>query len=52
MDEEVREMLAKLKFSDEEARKLFTLDFISREARGWEAWGVGKLLIEMKVNRK
>lgn len=52
MDEDVREMLAKLKFSNEEARKLFTLDSVSTEEGGWEAWVVRKLLIVAKVNRE
>lgn len=41
MDEEVREMLATLKFFDEEARKLFTLDSVSAEVGGGKhgRWG-------------
>lgn len=34
MDEEVQEMLAKLKFSKEESRKIFTLNSINPDVRG------------------
>lgn len=52
MDEEVREMLARLKFSDEEARKIFTLNSSSTEANEWEAWAVRMLLTKEKVNKE
>lgn len=42
MNEEVREMLAKLMFSEEQTRKLFTTDSVSLKAVGREAWDVGK----------
>lgn len=52
MDEEVKEMLAKLKFSEEDTKKLFTMDSISPKAEGWEAWVVGKLLTKARVNKE
>lgn len=52
MDEEVGEMLVKLKFSDEETRKLFSLDSEVVKSGVWEAWAVGKLLTEVKINKE
>lgn len=52
MNEEVREMLAKLKLSKEETKKLFTMDSISLEAVGWEAWAMENLLTEARVKNE
>lgn len=51
MVEEIREMFARLKFSEEESKKIFCHNMASSEVQGWEAWVVGKFLSKEKVNK-
>lgn len=37
MDDQVREMLQRLKFFEEEAKKVRCLDKVSKESEGWES---------------
>lgn len=52
MEEEIREMLAKLKFSNEVARKIFKINEQSIGMTSYEAWAVGKLMMKEKVNKE
>lgn len=52
MDNEVKEMLSRLKFSEEESRKIFTDNSGNSYLKGWEAWAVGKLLTKEWVNKE
>lgn len=41
MDEEVRKMLARLKFSEEESKKIISQSKNVSDQKEWEAWAVG-----------
>lgn len=52
MDKEVREMVARLKFSEEESKKIFSQNKLESNLQGWEAWAVGKLLTKKRFTKK
>lgn len=52
MAEELNEMLAKLKFSDEESKRVFCQNISTLEMHGYEAWAVGKTTSKKKKSTK
>lgn len=52
MNEEVRVLLARLKFSEEEAKMIVTQSKIEMALQGWEAWVVSKLLTKERIHKE
>lgn len=52
MDEEVREMLARLKFFEVELKMILARNSSNMETNGLESWAVVKLLTAEKVNKE
>lgn len=52
MEEEINELMAKLKFTEEESKRVFCLATTVPEVVGYEAWAVGMILSEEKINKE
>lgn len=44
-------LLERLNFSEEESIRFFSLNMSSTNVKGYEAWAVGKIMFDEKVNR-
>lgn len=51
MADEIRELLEKLRFFEEESKKIFCNSMTIEDEQGCEAWAVGKFLMNEKINK-
>ncbi|MBA0704940.1 hypothetical protein Golax_017162 [Gossypium laxum] len=52
MVEDINELLNKLSFLEEEATRVMITKVGSNSSQGFEAWAIGKVMSEEKVNRE
>ncbi|KAK5793997.1 hypothetical protein PVK06_035186 [Gossypium arboreum] len=52
MAEDINNLLARLKFSEEESTSVVGLRKHSMDDQGYEAWAIGKVLSKDKINRE
>ncbi|KAB1998687.1 hypothetical protein ES319_D12G107100v1 [Gossypium barbadense] len=52
MDEDINDMLERLKFSKEESKRLINTKQNNENLQGYEAWVVGKIMAKEKLNQE
>ncbi|KAK5803050.1 hypothetical protein PVK06_030690 [Gossypium arboreum] len=50
--EELNELLEKLTFSEEESKRVFSSTRLSSNSKGYEAWAIGKVMSNEKLNKE
>lgn len=52
MADEINELMEKLKFSDEESKRVIYHSELESVVKEFEAWAVGKILVDEKINNE